>query len=135
MAFKGKLAGVDGRKLLFGDKGYVDDDGTFVKLKKGEALPFGKVIRHEREFTMSPDCAIKRGEWPDWDACNRSDLATGQEVRVCGVAGNAAEGICHTVCILAKPSHKNATFARQLAAERKAEKAKAAKPAKASAGK
>src|SRR5262245_50934268 len=105
MAFTGKLAGVDGLKLLFGKR---DKETT----------------RYEQEFTMGPDVKILRGEWPDWTPAHRADLANGQEVRCCGVAGNAVEGVCHSVCIIEKPSHKTDTVRRQMEEEKKAAKAK-----------
>lgn len=79
MAFKGKLAGVSGRKLFFGAK---DDKG-----------------RYEREFRLANSGKVLRSKWPDWQPARLSDLKNGMTVRCCGVEAGATEGELHSVCI------------------------------------
>lgn len=109
MAFTGKLAAVDGRRLLFGKR----DETT---------------RKYEREFALAPDGRVVKGTWPDFDPAFLSDLKNGMEVRLCGVKGDATSGECHTVVIADKASNRSRTH--ELADREAAKAAKGAKRAK-----
>lgn len=108
MAFKGKLVGVSGRKLHFGEKLHLAPDGT--KIKKTD-MPkdgfFPATNEYERTFTLKQDgkvlqaCGeddcLAREHWGKATEAHLSDLKNEMDVCLCGVTQDDVTGECHSI--------------------------------------